>query len=125
MHISDYYCKNCLHSLKTEHKFKSNKIIIIHHDHCHITMPEEFHNILQYNQRKKSINIPFIIDAVTESLLYKKHKCNSKTKKSLPTKISKHKVFGHSQFTYFSFDTTKNKHNDYTRKDCMKNFVKT
>ena len=43
-------------------------------------------------------------------------------KKSSTTKINKHTPSGYSLFTYFLFDTAKNKLDYYRGKNCMKNF---
>ena len=57
-------------------------------------MPEESSNILQYNQGQKSIWMPFIIYASTESLLEKI------PEKSSTTQITQHTLWG------FSFSQT-------------------
>ena len=47
--------------------------------------------------------------------------CHNNPKNSSTTKINKHTPSGYSLFTYCSFDTTKNKLDYYTGKNCMKN----
>ena len=59
-----------------------------------------------------------------ESLLEKIGTCNNNPGKSSVTKINKHTASGCSLFTDCSFDVTKNKHDYYRDKDCMKNFCK-
>ena len=41
--------------------------------------------------------------------------------KSSTNKINKHASSGYSFFTHYSFDTTKNKFDNYRGKNCMKN----
>ena len=57
-----------------------------------------------------------------ESLLKKIDTCHNNPKKSSTTKINKHIPSGYSLFTHCSVDTTKNKHDYYRSKDCMKKF---
>ena len=85
-------------------------------------MPEEDNKILKYNQVEKSMKVPFIIYADLESLLEKMNTCHNNPGKSSTTKINKHTPSGLSLFTHCSFDTTKNKLDYYTGKNCMKNF---
>ena len=44
-HDGDYYCVNCLHSFRTEHKVKAYENICKNHDNCYIGMPEKGKNI--------------------------------------------------------------------------------
>ena len=66
--------------------------------------------------------LPFTIYADLESLLGKMNTCHNNPKKSSTTKIDKHTPSGYSFFTHCSFDTTKNKFDYYSGKNCMKNF---
>ena len=76
-------------------------------------MPKESSNILQYNQGEKSLWMPFIIYASTESLLEKI------PEKSSTTQITQHTPWGFS-FSQTSFGSNKNKHSFYRGADCMK-----
>ena len=80
-------------------------------------MPEEYNQMLKYNEEDKSVKSPFIIYADLECLLEKNN-----PEKSSTTKINKHTPSGYSLFTHCSFDTTKNKLDYYRGKSCMKNF---
>ena len=57
-----------------------------------------------------------------ESLLDKIDACRSNPEKSSTTKINKHTASRDSFFRHCSYDKTKNKHDSYRGKDCMKNF---
>ena len=57
-----------------------------------------------------------------ESLLEKMNTCHNSPEKSSATKINKLTPSGYSLFTQCSFDTTKNKHDHYRGKNCMKAF---
>ena len=72
-------------------------------------MPEENNKILKYNQREKSMKVPFIIYADLECLLEKMNTCHNNPEKSSTTKVSKLPPFGYLLYTHYSFDTTKNK----------------
>ena len=82
-------------------------------------------SILKYNHEEKSMNIPFIIYADIESLFKKIDTCHNNPEKSSTTKINKHAVFGYLLFMHCSFDATKNKHNYYRGKNCIKIFLQT
>ena len=46
------------------------------HDYCYVEMPEENNKILKYNQREKSMKVPFIIYADLECFLEKMNTCH-------------------------------------------------
>ena len=69
--------------------------------------------ILKYNHGEKSMKVPFIIYADSESLLEKLNTCHDNPKKLLTTKINKNAASDYSLFTNISLDTTKNKFNYY------------
>ena len=56
----DLYCLNCFQSYTTENKLKNHKKVCENHDYCYVEMPEK-DKILKYNQRGKSMKVPFII----------------------------------------------------------------
>ena len=122
-HTGDVYCLNCLHSFRTENKLKEHENVCKDHDYCYIEMPKE-KNILKYKHEEKSVKIPFVIYADMEPLLYKIYTCHSNPEKSSTTKIDKHTASGYSLFTHCLVDNTKNKHDYYRGKDCMKNLCK-
>ena len=125
-HDGDFYCLNCLYSFRTENKLKEHENVCKNHDYCYIEMPKE-EIISKCNYGKKSMKIPFIIYADIQPLLEKIDTCYNNPKNSSTTKINKHtaySLFDHSLFMYCSFDATKNEHNYYIGKDCMKNFWK-
>ena len=47
------------------------------HDYCYVEMPEEDNKILKYNQREKSMKVPFIIYADLECSLEKMNTCHN------------------------------------------------
>ena len=85
-------------------------------------MPKEDNSISKYNYEEKSMKILFINHADMEYLLNKIDTCHSNPEKSSMTKINKHTASGYSLFTSCSFAVTKNKHDYYRGKYCMKNF---
>ena len=56
----DLYSLNCFQSYTTENKLKNHKKVCENHDYCYVEMPEK-DKILKYNQRGKSMKVPFII----------------------------------------------------------------
>ena len=85
----DIYCLNCFQSYTTENKLKKYKKVFGNHDYCYVEMPEKDNKILKYNQREKSMKVPFIIYADLESLLEKINTCHNNPEKSSTTKIIK------------------------------------
>ena len=65
-----YYCIICLYSFKKE-KRKSHEYICKSHDYYHVNIPEEYNNILKYNQDEESMKIPFVIYVDMKSLFEK------------------------------------------------------
>ena len=92
------------------------------HDYCYVEMPEKVNKTLKYNYGEKSLKAPFIIYADIESLLEKMNIGHNNPEELSTTIINKHTASGYSFFTNCSFDTTKNKLDYYTGKNCMKNF---
>ena len=123
-HNGDFYCLNCFHSYRTKNKLDAHKKVCENHGYCHIEMPTKDNNIIKYNQREKSLKLPFIIYADLECLLEKINTCYNNPEESSTTKINKHTPSGYSIFTLFSFDKSKNKLNYYRGDDCMKRFCK-
>ena len=87
-------------------------------------MPTKDNNIIKYNQREKSIKLPFLVYADLECLLEKMSTCQNNPNESSTTEINKHTPSGYSLFTHCSFDKSKNKLDHYRGKDCMKKFWK-
>ena len=112
---ADFYCINCFRSYTTKNKLEKHKIA------CE--MPDE-DKILKYNHGEKSTRAPFVIYADLECLLEKMSTCRNNPKKSSTTKVNKNIPPGYSLFTCCLFDTTKNKLDYYTGKNCMKKFCK-
>ena len=67
------------------------------------------------------MKVPFTSYANLESLPEKMNICYNNPEKSSATKINEHTPSGYSLFTHCPFDTTKNKLDYYSSKNCMKN----
>ena len=63
-------------------------------------MPTNDNNATKYNQREKSIKLPFVVYADLECLLEKMSTCYNNPEESSTTKIIKHTPSGYSIFTY-------------------------
>ena len=57
----DFYCLNCLHSLRTQNKIKSHKKIYENKDLFGIIMPSEKDNMLEFSKYVESNKMPYII----------------------------------------------------------------
>ena len=84
-HKEDFYCLNCFHSYNTENKLNKHNKICGNYDYCYVEMPKE-DKISKYNQREKSMNVPFVIYAESASLLEKMNTCHNNPKNSSTTK---------------------------------------
>ena len=123
-HDGDYYCLNCFHSYRTENKLNVHKKICENHEYCNIEMPSPNNNIIKYNQRDKSLKLPFIIYADLECLFKKNDTCYNNPDLSSTTKINQHIPSGYSIYTNCSFDKSNDKLSYYRGEDCMKRFCK-
>ena len=59
----DFYYLNCLHSFRTENKFKSHEKVCKNKNFSGIVMPSEKDNILEFNKYMKSDKMSYIIYA--------------------------------------------------------------
>ena len=65
------YCLGCLHSFRTDDKFKKHEKLCNNHDYCQVEMPSEYNKISKYNHGEKSLEPPFTIYYDLECLLKK------------------------------------------------------
>ena len=121
-HNGDLHCLNCFHSYTPENKLRKHERICEDHDFCHVKMPDEDNNILEYVLGKKSLRVPFIIYAELECLLKKIDTCSNNPEKSYTEKKTKHKPSGYSLVTCYSFDKLENERKYYRGEDCLKMF---
>ena len=49
----DCYCLNCLHSIRTEYKFRCHEKVCKTKDFWRITLPNQKNNVLKFNQFMK------------------------------------------------------------------------
>ena len=85
-------------------------------------MCSEDTKILELNQYQKSDKAPFIIQAVFECMIEKIDGFTNNPENSSTTKVTKHIPSGFLTSRISSFRSTKNKHDVYRGKDCMKKF---
>ena len=85
-------------------------------------MPDDDNEILKYIPGKKSLKVPFVIDADLEYLLQKINTCLNNPDKSYTEKKAKHRPLGYFLVTCCSFDKSKNERSYYRGKDYMKIF---
>ena len=51
-HHGDFFCRNCMHSYRTENALKRHERLCHNHDHCEIVMPTG-KNILKFKAYEK------------------------------------------------------------------------
>ena len=120
----DFYCLGCLHSFRTDSVLKKHKRLCGNHDNCRVDMPEERKNILKYYSGEKSLKTPFALYADFECLLIKEQSCQKNPEKSYTERKARYELSRYSLSLICSFDSTKNKHYVYRRKDCVKHFCR-
>ena len=98
-HKVNFYCLNCLHSLRTENKLKTHQKIYKNKDFCGAVMPSKMGKILEFIQSMKSDKLPFIIYANIKSLIKKVDGCANNPENSSVTKIGEHIPCGYSLST--------------------------
>ena len=84
-HKEDFYCLNCFHSYNQKINLTSIKKICGNYDYCYVEMRNE-DKISKYNQREKSMKVPFVIYVDSASLLEKMNTCHNNPKNSSTTK---------------------------------------
>ena len=67
-HYGDFYCLNCLHSVRTKNKLKLHNAVSENKYFRNIKMSSEDTKILQFNQNQKSHKAPFVVYADLEFL---------------------------------------------------------
>ena len=116
-HCCDFYCLNCLHSLRTKNKLESHKKLCQNKDFCNVIMLSEDTKVLEFNQYQKSDKAPFIICADLECAIEKIDRYKNNPGNSSTTKASEHIPSDFSVYTISSFKSIENR-----GKDCMKKF---
>ena len=89
----DLYCLNCSYPYSTQDEFEIHKDVCENHNYCYIEMFKED------NHGEKSMKVPLIISANSESLPEKMGTGHNNPKKSSTTKINKHTSSGYLLFT--------------------------
>ena len=90
---------------------------------CVIKMPTKNNKTLKYNHGEKSLKIPFTIYVDLECLLIKRQFFQNNRNESYPERKATHEACGgYALILVCLFDKTKNKHNFYRGKDCIKRF---
>ena len=112
-HNGDFYCLNCLYSLRTENKLKIYEKVCKTKDFCGIAMPSEKDNILKFNKYRKSDKIPCIVYADLECFIKKIDGCANNSKKSSTAKSGEPVPYGYSMSTIWGFDNIENKNSLY------------
>ena len=112
-YYGDFYCFNCLHSLRTKNKLESHEKLCENKYFCNVVMPSEDSKILELSQYHKSNKTLFTIYAYLESLKEKIDGCKNNSDKSFTTKVGKYIPSGFSMSTILSFKDLEKKHDVY------------
>ena len=99
-HKEDFYCLNCFHSYRTKNKLEAHKKICENNKYYHVEMPTKDNNTIKYNQREKSIKLPFVVYVDLECLLEKMSTFQKNPSELSTTEINKHTPSGYSLFTH-------------------------
>ena len=83
----NFYCLNCLHSLRTKKKSKCHKKACKNKGFCNVIVPSEDTKILESDQYQKSSKETFIIYADLECLIENTDGCKKNRKNSCRTKV--------------------------------------
>ena len=67
----DFFCRNCMHSYRTQNALKKHERQCINHDYWEIVMPKPGKNTLEFNLNNKSLHMPHAIYADLEVILKK------------------------------------------------------
>ena len=121
-HHSDFYCLNCLHSLRTDNALKRHERLCGNNDYCPVEMPTKDNKTLKYSRKEKSVKAPFTIYADLGCLVIKEQSSQNNSNESHTERKAKHEPLGYSLSLISTFDKTKNKHSVYRGKDCIKTF---
>ena len=91
----DFYFLSCLHSFKTKNKLQYHKRVCENKNFCNVIMPSEETKILEFNQYKKSDEVPFIIYADLQCIKEKIDGCKNNPEIHLQQKETNifHQVF--------------------------------
>ena len=123
-HHGDFYCLGCLHSFRTDGVLKKHKRLCGNHDYGRVDMPEGGKNISKYFSGEKSLKTLFALYADFECLLIKEQSCQKNPEKSYTERKARYELSRYSLSLICSFDSTKNKHYVYRRKDCVDHFCR-
>ena len=85
-YCGNFYCMNCLHSLRTKNKLRSHKRVCKNKDFRSVIMLSENTKILEFNQYQKSDKVPFIICGDLECIIHKIDGCKSNLENSIYNK---------------------------------------
>ena len=60
-HHGDFFCRNRMHSFRTNNTLKNHERLYLNHDQSELLMPKPKKNILEFKLKEKSLRIPHII----------------------------------------------------------------
>ena len=121
-HHGDFFCRNCMHSLQTENKFKTNERLCLNHDHCETIMPKPTKIILELKSNEKSLHTPNIIYADLEVILKKIQSCQLDPVNSYAEKKNVHIPCSYALHKIRTYDD--DLITSYRGKGCMKKFAR-
>ena len=85
-HHGDFFCRNCMHSYRTENALKKHERLCTNHDYFETVMPKPSKNILKFNSNDKSLHMPHVIYADAEVILKNKYNHANLIQKTLTLK---------------------------------------
>ena len=121
----DFYCRNCLHSFRTEDAMKIHNEACKDHDFCQVKMPTGEKKWLYYQDGAKAIRVPFVIYGDMECILKPIDGVDSDPEKPYTRDINKHIPCGVAFYTKFAHGEYDRAMKYYRGEDCVQEFCKT
>ena len=119
----DFFCRNCMHSYRTENRLKNyERLCINHHDHCETVMPKPNKNIVEFKSNEKSLHILHVIYAHLEAITKKIQSSEPNPEKSYTEKKNVYIACSYALHVIITQD--ENLITSYRGTDCMQKFGK-
>ena len=116
-HHGDFFCRNCMHSYRTENSLKKHERLCTNHDYRETVMPTYDKNILKFKFNKKSSHIPHVIYTDLQAILKKIQSSQPNPKNLYKEKKNAHILCGYALHMIRTYD--ENLITSYRGKDCM------
>ena len=121
-HHGDFFCRNCMHSYRTENALKKHERLCTNHDYCKIIMPKPNKNILKFKSNEKSLHMPHAIYADLEVILKKIQSYQSNPENSYSENKNVHAACSYALHMIRTYDD--DLITSYRGTDCIEKFTR-